>query len=197
MGRWQSAGLTEGLLALPSQPLHRFAVPLPVATRQGGNKSSLCRRHGEGDRREAVVEGRLAQRQNQPNHPIHNSIDILQNLSRSHPHHNKPLPPEPLIAQSIPLHPSIMRQPIHLDDHPRIRRIKIRHIGPHRMLPPKLHPSRPQAQPLPQQDFRRRQNPPQPPRHLDGSPRSLPHPTLPPNPPCGRKAMGRWQPQSG
>ena len=38
MGRWQPEGLTEGLLALPSRPLHhRFAaVPLPIASRQGG-----------------------------------------------------------------------------------------------------------------------------------------------------------------
>jgi hypothetical protein len=47
------------------------------------------------------------------------------------------------------------------------------------MLSPKLHPTRPQAQPLPYKHFRRRHSPPQPARHLDGILGSLPHPNLP------------------
>jgi len=73
-----------------------------------------------------------------------------------------------------------MRHPIHLNDHLRIRRIEIRHINPNRMLPPKLHPTRPQAQPLPQQNLRRRHLAPQPPRLPNRRLRSLPHPNLPP-----------------
>src|SRR3546814_2173285 len=45
-------------------------------------------------------------------------------------YHNKPLPRQPRIAVSVMLDPSIMRQPINLDDHPPLRRVKIRHKPP-------------------------------------------------------------------
>jgi len=137
--------------------------------------------HGEGDRREAVVEGPLARRQNQPNQPINNRIHILQHIRSGDAHHNKPLLPQPVIAQSIALRPvtPVMRHPVHLDDQTRVRCIEIGHITPHRMLPPKLHPARPQTQPLPQQHLRRRQSPPQPPRNFYSSLGSLPHPSSP------------------
>ena len=129
--------------------------------------------------REALTEGPLTPRQNHPNQPIDHIIHILEHISRRHPNHNKPLPVQPVIARRIALHPRIMRQPIDLDDYLRFGRIKIRHIAPHRMLPPKLHPARPPAKPLPEEHLWWRQLPPQPARHLHHSFRSLPHPTLP------------------
>src|SRR3546814_4963222 len=57
-----------------------------------------------------------------------------------------------------------------LDDHPPLRRVKIRHKPPHRMLPPKLHPTRPQAQLLPQKHLGRRHHPSQRACFLDGGP---------------------------
>ncbi len=142
---------------------------LPVAKRWGG-----------GPRQTGAVEGPLPRSQNHPNQPVHHRLDILQHIHRRHPNHNKPPPPEPFIPHRIALHPKIMRHPIHLDDHLRLGRVKIRHINPDRMLPPKLHPTRPQAQPLPQQHLRRRHLPPQPPRPPNRRLSSLPHPTLPP-----------------
>src|SRR3546814_5736255 len=94
-------------------------------------------------------------------------------------YHNKPLPRQPRIAVSVMLDPSIMRQPINLDDHPPLRRVKIRHKPPHRMLPPKLHPTRPQAQLLPQKHLGRRHNPSQRACFLDGGPGSLSHKASP------------------
>src|SRR3546814_17508948 len=85
----------------------------------------------------------LARRRNQPNQPVDHSIHIPQNIRSPHPNHNKPLPRQPRIAVSVMLDPSIMRQPINPDDHPPLRRVKIRPKPPHRMLPPKLHPTRP------------------------------------------------------
>ena len=182
MGRWQSAGLTEGQWRnrrRPSTPLR--AVPLPMPSAQGGFEyaNPPCRVAMGRWQREALTEGPLAQPQNQPNQPIDHSIQVPQNISSRHPNHNKPLPPQPFIARRIMLHPKIMRQPINLNDNPPLRRIKIRHIHAHRMLPPKLNPTRPPPQPLPQHHLRQSHRPPQAARHLHRSFRSLPHPNLP------------------
>ncbi len=198
MGRWQSEGLTEGQKrnrSRPSTPCFASGPP-PHAYGTGRNqnhpKSSLSRSDGEVAAAKRLTEGPLARR-HQPHQPLNHPFHIPKNLNRRHPNHHKPLPRQPRIPHQIPLHPKIMRQPIDLDDQPRISRIKIRHIHPHRMLPPKLHPTRPPPQPLPQHHLRQRHLPPKPPRFLDRNLGCLPHPNLPTRSSLWPKAMGRWQ----